>query len=175
MGNYVSCALSAPASAKQTKVILPSGEIRHFSRPINAAEVMLESPNHFVVNSKSLQIGRRFSALYADEDLEIANVYAVFPMKRLGSAVTAADVAALFLAAKRTVVAAPGSRLHDRSEEIDGDLDQVDEDGSEKLPKLDLDEIIDDFLSPEFRLRMSMSRSKKPMLETIVEEVVLPR
>ena len=49
----------------------------------------------------SLQIGRRFSALNADEELECGNVYVMLPMKRLNSLVKASDMGALLLTAKR--------------------------------------------------------------------------
>nr|GME08116.1 3-oxoacyl-[acyl-carrier-protein] synthase [Ipomoea batatas] len=171
MGNYVSCTLSGPVgrhSSKGTKVILPTGEIRHFYEPTNAAELMLESPNHFVVSARGLQMGRRFSALNADEDLEMGGVYAMFPMKRLNSAVTAADMGVLFLAAKR--VSRGSVRILPDHQIISDGGDQANVD----LPRLNLDEL-EELSAPEFKHRMSMCRSKKPMLETIVEEPVYSR
>ncbi|KAI8031097.1 hypothetical protein LOK49_LG01G03015 [Camellia lanceoleosa] len=120
---------------------------------------MLETPNFFVVNSASLQIGRRFSALNADEDLEIANVYVMFPMKRLNSMVTAADMGALFLTANS---AAKNIRVLPEPQKMEQE---------EAVPKLNVDDI-EEFSMPEFKHRLSMCRSKKPLLETIVEEPV---
>ncbi|KAA8530618.1 hypothetical protein F0562_005448 [Nyssa sinensis] len=148
MGNYISCTLSAPTGkhSRSAKVIFPTGEIRQFHQPIKAAELMLETPNFFLVNSRSLQVGRRFSALNADEDLEMANVYVMFPMKRVNSIVTAADMGALFLtansAAKR--VAAGNVKILPAPPKIE-----------ESTPKLNLDDI-DEFLSPEFKHRVSL-------------------
>lgn len=191
MGNYVSCTLSASGGGggkqqcRATKVIFPGGEVRQFYVPTKAAELMLEKPNFFVVNTKSLQIGRRFSALNADEDLEMANVYVMFPMKRVNSAVTAGDMAALFVtansaAAKRVsggkVRVLPESGVKEYcSEQPVGGGD--DDDGCRKnemfpAPKLNLDDDIEEFSAPEFMHRMSMCRSKKPLLETIAEEPV---
>ncbi|KAL7141646.1 hypothetical protein ABFS83_08G067800 [Erythranthe nasuta] len=164
MGNYVSCTLSRPASkgsSRGTKVIFPSGEVRRVHEPTKAAELMLETPGSFLVNTKSLQIGRRFAALSADEDLEIGNVYVFFPMKRLNSAVTATDMGVLFLAAKR---AASVGRVRVSPESGGGEAEVV-------VPKLNLDDI-EEFSTPEFKHRLSMCRSKKPLLETIVEEPV---
>ncbi|KAH7533909.1 hypothetical protein FEM48_Zijuj04G0181500 [Ziziphus jujuba var. spinosa] len=56
-------------------------------------------PNFFVVSMMSLRIGRRFSAINADEDLEMGNVYVMFPMKSVNSVVTASDMGALFITA----------------------------------------------------------------------------
>lgn len=163
MGNYISCTLSGPGGNKESrgiKVIFPCGEIRHFYEPIKAAEIMMETPNFFLVNTRSLHIGRRFSALNADEDLEMGNVYVMFPMKRVNSFVSAGDMGALLLTAnsvsKRVSI---------------GSLRILPEENYCTLPKLNLDDI-EDFSSEEFKHRLSMCRSKKPLLETIAEEPV---
>lgn len=167
MGNYASCAVAGQNGkhSKAAKVILPSGEIKHFYQPIKAAELMLDIPNHFVVNSKSLKVGRRFSAMNADEDLEIAAVYVMFSMKRVKAVVTAADMGALFLAAKRgagKVRVVPACSGDVREVESPASASGVDSCGV----KMALEELC----SPEFKHRMSVCRSKKPLLETIVEE-----
>ncbi|GMH27226.1 hypothetical protein Nepgr_029069 [Nepenthes gracilis] len=185
MGNYVSCALAGATvknRAAAAKVVFPTGEIRSFCEPTKAAELMFEMPYFFLVNLRSLQMGRRFSALNADEDLEMGNAYAMFPMKRLNSVVSAADMGALFLvansAAKRissgTVALEPGT---------DGigqvvTATSVAAGGSRHpevgVPKLNLDDI-EELCSSEFRLKLSMCRSKKPLLETIAEESICSR
>ncbi|XP_052196109.1 uncharacterized protein LOC127803713 [Diospyros lotus] len=162
MGNYLSCTLSGPAGkqARSARVVLPTGEIRQFQQPVKAAELMLETPNFFLVNSQSLQMGRRFSALNADEDLEMANAYVMFPMKRLNSVVTAADMGALFLAANAKRVAGGGYvRVLPEPRP------------PQAVPKLTLDDV-EEYSTPEFTHRLSMCRSKKPLLETIAEEPV---
>lgn len=157
MGNYASCALAGPIGkqSKSAKVIFPSGEIKIFQQSTKAAELMLEIPNFFLVHSRSLQIGRRFSALNADDDLEIDNVYVMFPMKRVNSIVTAADMAAVFLAASRgaagKVRVVPACEVEGRECES---------------PAREGGEGVEEFCSQEFQHR----RSKKPLLETIVEE-----
>ncbi|CAB4304209.1 unnamed protein product [Prunus armeniaca] len=193
MGNYVSCTLStqiAKNSKAATKVIVPSGEIKQFYVPMKAAELMLETPNFFLVNTKSLHIGRRFSALNADEDLEIGDVYVMFPMKRLNSTVTPADMGALFLTASSATKRLSGRNVRvqpaeDKSGELaDDDDDDEEEEDNKRMenwrenldheaakPKLNLDDI-EDFSAPEFMHRVSMRRSKKPLLETIAEEPV---
>ncbi|XVE78672.1 hypothetical protein DITRI_Ditri13aG0165600 [Diplodiscus trichospermus] len=179
MGNYVSCTLSTPLgkASKSTKVIFPSGEIRQFNEPIKAAELMLETPNFFLVNAQSLKPGRRFSPLNADEDLEFANVYVMFPMKRLNSTVTAGDMGALFLAANSAAKKGFGGNVRILPEAAEeANLRDVSEKNEETktTPKLNLDDI-EEYSTPEFRHRLSMSRSKKPLLETIAEEPVCAR
>jgi hypothetical protein len=160
MGNYIACSLSAGGNKqwRGIKVIFPCGEIRKFEEAVTAAELMVEMPSFFVVNTRSLQIGRRFCALNADEELEYGNVYVMIPMKKLNSAVTAADMGTLLLTAKR--VSAKANKILPTAE---SNLEM------ESQPKLTLDDI-DQELSMH---RLSLcSRSKKPLLETIAEETV---
>ncbi|KAK4410142.1 hypothetical protein Sango_0087200 [Sesamum angolense] len=173
MGNYASCTLSGPVSKsfiRGTKVIFPSGEVRRMYHPTKAAELMLEVPGFFISEAKCLRIGKRLAALAADEDLEIGGFYVFFPMKRLNSAVTAADMGALFMAANSA--AKRVSRVLPESGE---DVEVVRSGGKcAATGKLNLDEI-EEFSTPEFKHRLSMCRSKKPLLETIVEEPVCLR
>lgn len=145
---------------------------------------MLENPSFFLANSQSLHIGRRFSPLSADEDLEAANIYVMFPMKRLRSPVTAADMGTLFLAAssaaaKRisgsTVRILPESGVQVAEAPVGAvNSSRSDSSSPTSSPKLSLDDI-EGYSDTEIRHRLSMSRSKKPLLETIAEEPVGPR
>ncbi|GJV74524.1 F-box domain containing protein [Tanacetum coccineum] len=103
MGNYASSCnlmmLPRIKTNKAARVIFPSGEIRQYKEPVKAAEIMFECPNFFLVNSQSLNINRRFSPLSADEELEYGNIYIMFPMRRLNSMVTHADMAVFWMAA----------------------------------------------------------------------------
>lgn len=182
MGNYVSCTLSTPGSKnlRAIKVIFPGGQIKELRAPIRAAELMLEKPNFFAVNARSLQIGRRFSALTADEELEFSNVYVMFPMKRLNSMVTAADMGALLLTTNAAMKKVSGGRVRVLPESYNNN--NVEEKESDDMAaieslspvKLELDEI-EEFSRPEFIHRLSMCRSKKPLLETIAEEPLCSR
>lgn len=168
MGNYISCALSSPASkhSNGAKVIFPDGEIRNFDQPTNAAELMLETPNYFLVNSISLQVGRRFSALSADEELEMGNVYVMVSMRRVNSVITAGDMGSLLVTAGSAVRRASGGKSR-----ILPDLEEAKICGEREVPRLNLDEVEDDTVS-ELKIRLSMCRSRRPLLETIAEETV---
>ncbi|KAH8483265.1 hypothetical protein H0E87_027880 [Populus deltoides] len=175
MGNYVSCTLSNPQglrnSSKSTKVILPTGEIKKIQQPTKAAELMLEAPNFFIVNSKSLKIGSRFCPLGADYELGKADVYVMFPMRKKNSVVTAGDMGALFVTANSVMKRASkgNMRVLPKSKvEIPQDMERDDID---EAPRLSL-EGIEDVSAHELIHRMSMSRSKKPLLETIEEEPI---
>ncbi|CAL5396665.1 unnamed protein product [Camellia sinensis] len=164
MGNYVSCSFISPTmkNSKSARVIFPGGEIRQFRHPVKAAELMLECPTFFLVNSRSLNIGRRFSALAADEDLEFGNVYVMFPMKRVNSVVTAADVAVFFMAANSAAKRISGGTV--RISPASGDV-------SENVAAT----VTVEFPVPEFQHRLAVCKSRRPVLDTITEEPLFSR
>lgn len=180
MGNYVSsCTLISHSmkSSRAARVIFPGGEIRQFREPVKAAELMLECPSFFVVNYASLNIGKRFSPLSADEDLEFGNVYIMFSMRRVNSMVTGADMATLFMAASSAPKRLAGLNnkgrvLPESSESVDlsPEIDQVSNEGS----RLNLDQV-EGFSTAEYKYRLAACRSKKPLLETITEEPLYVR
>lgn len=154
MGNYASCTLAT--ASKPAKVVLPTGNVRQLADGTNAAELMLEIPNHFVVNARSMHVGRRFAPLSADEELNKGNVYVLFPMRRVSSVVTAADMGVLLMMARSTVKRASGGKagiLPEAKERLEEDVVGV----------------------AEVKGRLSVSRSKKPALATIVEEPISSR
>ncbi|KAJ6689606.1 hypothetical protein OIU85_005965 [Salix viminalis] len=176
MGGYISCTLSTPLikNSKAARVVFPNGDVRQFREPVKAAELMLECPNFFLANSQALHIGRRFSALGADEELEFGNVYLMFPMKRVSSTVSAADMAVFFMAANSAAKRISGGNNRTRVlPESGGDQNaRENPKGSEGgAPRLSLEEV-EGFPVPEYRYRLSSCRSRKPVLETIHEEPV---
>uniref|UniRef100_A0A1J3IY82 Uncharacterized protein n=1 Tax=Noccaea caerulescens TaxID=107243 RepID=A0A1J3IY82_NOCCA len=176
MGNLVCSALSKTSSSA-ARVILPDGEVRHIHAPTKAAELMMEIPSFFLVDAKSLKIGRKFNPLAADDDLQIrgCHVYVAFPMTRSTSAANASDMARLFVAAKKQQRRRIGTKSitavkHCHSGRVSPDGE---EDGEVRMisagSKLNLEDI-EEFSAAEFMHRISVSKSKKPKLETIIEE-----
>ncbi|KAL2324185.1 hypothetical protein Fmac_023243 [Flemingia macrophylla] len=174
MGNYVSCTLAPPLmrNAKATRVIIPSGEVKQFREIVKAAELMLDHPNYFLVNSRSLHIGRRFSPLAADEDLEFGNVYIFFPMRRVNSLVTAPDMAVLFLAANSAARRLSGGKSRVLPDNCDGDRRRQEDESSRGESDLEIPRLSLEGVESGFQYRMSYCRSRKPVLETISEEPV---
>lgn len=164
-------------SSKAARVIFPNGEIRQFRELVKAAELMLESPSFFVVNTRSLHIGRRFSALGADEDLEFGNVYIMFPMRRVNSIITAADMAVFFMTANSVTKRISTSKVRTLpevavgTEAVSVDSWPENESGQSRLSF----EEVGGFPITEFHYRSAMCRSRKPMLDTITEEPVCSR
>ncbi|KAG2273222.1 hypothetical protein Bca4012_086015 [Brassica carinata] len=170
MGNYVSCALSkttsSDSSSPSTKVILPDGEVRDINVPTKAAELMMEMPSHFLADAKSLKIGRKLISLAADDDLDVegCHVYVAFHMTRVASAANASDMARIFMAGKKRLRSCDNRKVSPEEEEEE-DVRLI------TGTKLNLEDI-EEFSAVEFMHRISVSKSKKPELETIVEENV---
>lgn len=167
----MSCALggSPGGGSRSAKVILPGGEVQRVQGPVTAAEMMLDAPGHFVVSSRSMHAGRRFAPLAADEELEMGQVYVMFPMKRAGAVVTAADMGALLLATQREVRReAGGARvMPDRPMAVGPEV--------ESAAAAEVGEGMEEAAAVaavigEFQYRLSMCRSRRPNLETIHEE-----
>ncbi|KAL5996347.1 hypothetical protein ACLOJK_026424 [Asimina triloba] len=88
MGNYISrrrtCAVTG-------KVILTDGTVHEFHHPLMVAELMLEHPQEFMVELRSVVVGHRPAPLPADLTLEMDKVYLMLPMKRGKTAVFSVD------------------------------------------------------------------------------------
>lgn len=163
MGNYASACniMISPRmkSNKAARVIFPTGEIRQFQDSVNAAEIMLECPNFFLVNSQSLNINRRFSPLSADEELESGNVYIMFPMRRLNSMITPADMAVFWMQANSAAKRISGRIPPDSKDEVKAEAEA---EQGRLVP--------DEFPEFSFSHRLMVCRSRKPSLDTITEE-----
>ncbi|CAL0320773.1 unnamed protein product [Lupinus luteus] len=174
MGNYISCTFIPPLTknTKSARVIFPTGEVKQFKEIVKAAELMLELPNYFLSNSRSLHVGRRFHALGADEDLEFGNVYIFFPIRRVNSFVTAADVAVLFMAANSNAKRISGRKTRVQPDNGGGERRQakesLEENNKNGVTRLSLEGVE----SIGFHNRLSYCRSRKPVLETIDEESI---
>ncbi|XP_028758160.1 uncharacterized protein LOC114717229 [Neltuma alba] len=181
MGNYISCTfvfvpvLMTKNTQKAARVIFPTGEVKLYREPVSVAELMLECPNHFLANSRSLRIAHRFSPLAADDDLELGNLYVLFHMRRANTVVTAADMAVIFvaegLAVKRLTCgrAVRARTTLPAAESCGGDQLAQQEVAVEKtIPRLSFDGVVD----LGFQYRVNRCRSRKPMLETIKEEPI---
>ncbi|XP_030551597.1 uncharacterized protein LOC115756056 [Rhodamnia argentea] len=176
MGNYISCAFITPPSMKSSRVarvIFPGGEIKQFREPVNAAELMLECPSHFLASSRSLHVGRRFSALGADEELELGDVYIMFPMRRVNSVVAAGDMAVMLMAASSGPKRISGAKVVRVSPEGAGAGAAAEAKAEDETrPRL---EEVEGFPLAEYSHRLAVCRSRRPLLETIKEEAVLSR
>ncbi|KAJ6373800.1 hypothetical protein OIU78_029477 [Salix suchowensis] len=104
MGNAASCAPSIISNRVVIKVLFcDDGNLQIYTKPVKAAEVMLESPGQFVCDSASLKVGQRIHGLVADDELERRQLYFVLPMELLYSVLTREEMSSLTYKATRAL------------------------------------------------------------------------
>lgn len=102
MGNVTSCAPSIISSGV-VKVLFSNGRLEIYTRPVKAAELMLENPGKFVCESSSLKIGHRIHGLVADEELQRRQFYFLLPMEMLYSVLTLEEMSSLSYKASKAL------------------------------------------------------------------------
>ncbi|RDX81443.1 hypothetical protein CR513_37879, partial [Mucuna pruriens] len=100
MGNAASCTPSLIPSGV-IKVLYLDGRLEAYTKPMRAAELMLEYPGHFVCDSSYLKVGHRIQGLLADEELERRKFYFLLPMDLLYSVLTHEEMSSLNYKASR--------------------------------------------------------------------------
>ncbi|WVZ23776.1 hypothetical protein V8G54_002320 [Vigna mungo] len=100
MGNAASCTPSLTANGV-FKVLFLDGRLESYTKPIRAAELMLEHPGQFVCDSTYLKVGHRIQGLLADEELERRKFYFLLPMELLYSVLTHEEMSSLNYKASR--------------------------------------------------------------------------
>ncbi|KAK3440701.1 hypothetical protein EUGRSUZ_B00987 [Eucalyptus grandis] len=104
MGNAASCAPSIIISGSSVaKVLSSDGKMQIYTRPVRAAELMLENPGQFLCNSSTLRVGHRIHGLLADEELELRRFYFFLPMELLYSVLTYEEMSALTYRASKAL------------------------------------------------------------------------
>ncbi|XWS60840.1 hypothetical protein CRYUN_Cryun07bG0072000 [Craigia yunnanensis] len=102
MGNAASCAPSIISSGA-VKVLFSDGNMQIYTKPVKAADLMLENPGQFVCDSSSLKVGYRIHALTADEVLERRQLYFLLPMELLYSVLTHEEMGSLTCKASKAL------------------------------------------------------------------------
>ncbi|KAE8708173.1 hypothetical protein F3Y22_tig00110356pilonHSYRG00222 [Hibiscus syriacus] len=81
MGNHITTATCLPSDTAG-KVILWDGSVQEFSCPLEAAELMLEHPQHVVVEFNAEIDQKRPIPLPADHKLDVKKLYVMLPVRR---------------------------------------------------------------------------------------------
>ncbi|KAK0587915.1 hypothetical protein LWI29_031210 [Acer saccharum] len=104
MGNATSCVPLIISNNGVVKVLHSDGITLHvYTKPLKAAELMLENPGKFVCDSSSLGVGNRIQGLSADEELERRKFYFVLSMELLYSVLTHEEMSSLSYKATRAL------------------------------------------------------------------------
>ena len=108
-------------SSRAVKVVFVDGRVEEYTRPVNAAQLMLENPIQFVCDSVDLKVGHRIPGLAADEELEPRGLYFLLPMNMLYSMLTVDDMVSLSYKASKALKQG-GSKNIGRIFPVFGDL-----------------------------------------------------
>ncbi|RWR85580.1 hypothetical protein CKAN_01445100 [Cinnamomum micranthum f. kanehirae] len=90
-------------SSRAVKVVFVDGRVEEYTRPVNAAELMLENPIQFVCDSVDLKVGHRIPGLAADEELEPRRLYFLLPINMLYAILTVDDMVSLSYKASKAL------------------------------------------------------------------------
>ncbi|KAF9671293.1 hypothetical protein SADUNF_Sadunf12G0032300 [Salix dunnii] len=159
MGNATSCAPSILSNGVVRVLFSDNGNLQIYTKPVKAAELMLENPGQFVCDSTSLKVGTRIHGLSADDELERRQLYFVLPMELLYSVLTHEELSALTCQATRALKYNNFGKillpvLVDQLCIFQSEGKTMDSVATEPQPMVE---------------RYSKQRSWKPALETIVE------
>lgn len=104
---------AAVTPAATAKVILLDGELREYDRQVRVSHVLQKDPTCFVCDADVMEIDGFVSAVGADEELRLGNLYFLLPRTMLKHRLHAEDLAALAVRASSALrKAAPaGERI----------------------------------------------------------------
>lgn len=100
MGNVASCTPSLTPNGV-FKVLFLDGRLEAYTKPMRAAELMLEYSGQFVCDSSYLKVGHRIHGLLADDQLEKRKFYFLLPIELLFSVLTHEEMSSLNYKASR--------------------------------------------------------------------------
>ncbi|GMJ06638.1 hypothetical protein like AT1G18290 [Hibiscus trionum] len=166
MGNAVSCAPSITSSGGAVKVVFPDGSLQIYTKPVKAADLMVENPGQFVCDSSSLKVGSRVHGLTADDELERrrGQVYFLLPMDLLYSVLTQEEMSCLSCKATKALKQAASFNLGRIFPVVLTEFCIFPSESTKTAPRNSVDDVVEDSVE-----RFSKQRSWKPALETILE------
>ncbi|OVA05197.1 Protein of unknown function DUF4228 [Macleaya cordata] len=101
MGICSSCESTSVATAK---LILQDGQLQEFTYPVKVSYVLQKHPTSFICNSDDMDFDDFVSAINADEELQLGQLYFLLPLRRLKQPLQAEDLAALAVMASSALM-----------------------------------------------------------------------
>ncbi|KAH7549419.1 hypothetical protein ACOSP7_025797 [Xanthoceras sorbifolium] len=167
MGNATSCTPSLISNGV-VKVLFSDGTLQVYTKPLKAAELMLENPGKFVCDSSSLRVGHRIQGLSADEELERRKIYFVLHMELLYSVLTHEEMSSLSYKATRALK--KHASYSNNLGKIFPEFCLFPSEAAKRVQMIDSSPAENGDGSVEREVRLySKQRSWKPALETIAE------
>ncbi|KAJ8899086.1 hypothetical protein K2173_010239 [Erythroxylum novogranatense] len=161
MGNYTSSCIPIYSGTRTAKLMDTEGRLRRVKLPIKAAELMLQDPGNLISPANELLRVTRVIAMRAEDDLRPGQLYLLFPLSRVRSKVSGAEMELIVSASeKRSSNKQKGAKV----------LPVVSVDKAQEGDSSDVEDVVGanaGFLGH----RTGNCRRWTPVLETISEEV----
>ncbi|KAF2544197.1 hypothetical protein F2Q68_00028714 [Brassica cretica] len=89
------CSSTESTQVATAKLILQDGRMMEFTKPVKVGYVLLKNPMGFICNSDDMEFDEALSAISADEELQLGQIYFALPLRYLRQPLQAEEMAAL--------------------------------------------------------------------------------
>ncbi|ESQ53405.1 hypothetical protein EUTSA_v10026416mg [Eutrema salsugineum] len=103
------CSSSESTQVATAKLILQDGRMMEFTKPVKVGYVLLKNPMCFICNSDDMDFDDAVSAISADEELQLGQIYFALPLSWLRQPLKAEEMAALAVKASSALMRSGGS------------------------------------------------------------------
>ncbi|MCD9560317.1 hypothetical protein HAX54_018932 [Datura stramonium] len=105
------CSSYESTSVATVKLILDDGRLQEFSYPVKASYLLQNDPTIFICNSDEMDFGDVVSAVSAEEELQLGQLYFALPLSRLKRKLKAEEMAALAVKASSALNNTSGQKF----------------------------------------------------------------
>lgn len=102
------CSSSESIQVATAKLILQDGRMMEFTNPVKVGYVLLKYPMCFICNSDDMDFDDAVSAISADEELQLGQIYFALPLCWLRQPIKAEEMAALAVKASSALMRSGG-------------------------------------------------------------------
>ncbi|CAA7035811.1 unnamed protein product [Microthlaspi erraticum] len=113
------CSSSESAQVATAKLILQDGRMMEFSNPVKVGYVLQKNPMCFICNSDDMDFDDAVSAISADEELQLGQIYFALPLSWLRQPIKAEEMAALAVKASSALMRSGGGGGSSRRKSVD--------------------------------------------------------
>ncbi|VVB09993.1 unnamed protein product [Arabis nemorensis] len=109
------CSSHESTQVATAKLILQDGRMMEFTNPVKVGYVLQKNPMCFICNSDDMDFDDAVSAISADEELQLGQIYFALPLCWLRQPLKAEEMAALAVKASSALMRGGGGSCHRKS------------------------------------------------------------
>ncbi|CAH8344425.1 unnamed protein product [Eruca vesicaria subsp. sativa] len=113
------CSSTESTQVATAKLILLDGRMMEFTKPVKVGYVLLKNPMCFICNSDDMEFDEALSAISADEELQLGQIYFALPLRYLRQPLQAEEMAALAAKANSALMQSGGGGGSSRRRRVD--------------------------------------------------------